>query len=146
MWQLSTKGRYGLRLMFQLALKYGQGPVFLKDIAQAENLTIKYLEHIVPLLKAAKLIRSVRGPHGGYQLTKDPGDITLKIILKNLEGDIAPVDCVSLPAVCTRSNTCTARNVWCVLEENISNTLQRITLNDMVDMYNKKKGGIDKKQ
>lgn len=145
MWQLSTKGRYGLRLMFQLALKYDQGPVLLKDIAQAENLTIKYLEHIVPLLKAAKLIRSVRGPHGGYQLTKDPGDITLKIILKNLEGDIAPVDCVSLPAVCTRSNTCTARNVWCVLEENISNTLQRITLNDMVNMYHKK-GGIDKKQ
>jgi len=137
MWQISTKGRYGIRLMFQLALNYGEGPVLLKSIAEAEDLTIKYLEHIVPLLKSAKLITSARGPHGGYQLITSPDKINLKDILKILEGDIAPVDCVSLPGVCTRSNTCTARNVWCRLDKSISDTLQEITLKDMVDMYEK---------
>ncbi|MFO7890051.1 MAG: Rrf2 family transcriptional regulator [bacterium] len=137
MWQLSTKGRYGTRLMFQLALKYGKGPVLLKDIADAEGLTTKYLEHIVPLLKSAKLIRSVRGPHGGYQLTKAPDNINLKDILRILEGNTAPVDCVPLPEMCNRSNSCTARNVWCTLDERISDTLQKITLKDMVVMYEK---------
>jgi len=137
MWQLSTKGRYGTRLMFQLALKYGKGPVLLKDIADAEGLTTKYLEHIVPLLKSAKLIRSVRGPHGGYQLTKAPDNINLRDILRILEGNTAPVDCVPLPEMCSRSNSCTSRNVWCRLDESITDTLQKITLKDMVAMYKK---------
>ena len=132
MWQLSTKGRYGTRLMYQLALQYGKGPILLKDIAKVEDLTIKYLEHIVPLLKSANLIRSVRGPQGGYQLTKAPDKINLKDILKNLEGDIAPVGCVSFPEICDRTESCPAREVWCRLEDQISDTLQNISLKDMV--------------
>lgn len=138
MWQLSTKGRYGTRLMLQLALKYGEGPILLKDIAEAEDLTIKYLEHIVPLLKSAKLITSVRGPHGGYQLTTSPDKINIKNILEILEGDIAPVNCVTIPTLCERSKFCTARDVWCLLEDRIFDTLQNITLKDMVIMYKKK--------
>ncbi len=137
MWQLSTKGRYGTRLMYQLALQYGKGPILLKDIAKVEDLTIKYLEHIVPLLKSANLIRSVRGPQGGYQLTIAPDKINLKDILKILEGDIAPVSCVSFPEICDRTESCPARKVWCRLEDQISNTLQNISLKDMVDMYKK---------
>ncbi len=72
MWQLSTKGRYGTRIMYQLAMKYGNGPMLLKEIAANENLPLKYLEHIIPILKKHKLVISTRGPHGGYQLLKDP--------------------------------------------------------------------------
>ncbi len=138
MWQLSTKGRYGTRLMFQLALKFGKGPVLLKDIAEAENLTLKYLEHIVPLLKSAKLIISVRGPHGGYQLTTEPDKINLKDILEVLEGDIAPVNCIILPTLCNKSSSCVTRDVWCLLEDKIIDTLKNITLKDMIVMYKKK--------
>lgn len=140
MWQLSTKGRYGTRLMFQLALKFGEGPVLLRDIAEAENLTIKYLEHIVPLLKSAKLITAARGPHGGYQLTKNPENIDLKNILEVLEGDIAPVNCLTFPNLCKKSTSCITRDVWHLLEEKITQTLKNISLKDLLLMYEKKGG------
>jgi len=138
MWQLSTKGRYGTRVMFQLALRYGEGPILLKNIAEAEDLSTKYLEHIVPLLKSANLIQSVRGPHGGYQLSKPPQEVNLKDIVEVLEGDIAPVDCVDTPSVCERTEECTARDVWSLLEDKIRSTLIDITLQDMLDMHKEK--------
>ncbi|HMA61646.1 MAG TPA: Rrf2 family transcriptional regulator [bacterium] len=138
MWQLSTKGRYGTRLMFQLALNYGQGPMLLKDIAKNEDLSTKYLEHIVPLLKSANFINSTRGAHGGYALAKEPAEIDLRTLVAVLEGDIAPVDCVDSPDICERSDTCVARDVWSILEDRINETLEDITLQDMVDNFKEK--------
>jgi Rrf2 family protein len=137
MWQLSTKGRYGTRLMFQLALNYGSGPMLLKNIAQKEDLSTKYLEHIVPLLKSANFINSTRGAHGGYALAKPPEEIDLKQLVSVLEGDIAPVDCVDSPNICDRSSHCVARDVWSILEDSINETLGNITLQDMVDKFEK---------
>mgnify|MGYP006293954811 FL=1 len=137
MWQLSTKGRYGTRLMFQLALNYGNGPMLLKNIAKKEDLSTKYLEHIVPLLKSANFINSTRGAHGGYSLAKPPEEIDLKQLVSVLEGDIAPVDCVDSPAMCDRSGRCVARDVWSILEDSINETLGGITLKDMVDKFKK---------
>lgn len=138
MWQLSTKGRYGTRLMFQLALNYGNGPMLLKDIAKNEDLSTKYLEHIVPLLKSANFINSTRGAHGGYSLARAPEKIDLRTLVAVLEGDIAPVDCVDSPNICERSDSCVARDVWSVLEDKINETLEDINLRDMVEIYSKK--------
>ena len=135
MWQLSTKGRYGTRLMFQLALNYGNGPMLLKDIAKKEDLSTKYLEHIVPLLKSANFIHSTRGAHGGYALALPPEEIDLRKLVGVLEGDIAPVDCVDSPDLCDRSDCCVARDVWSILEDRINETLEDITLQDMVEKY-----------
>ncbi len=140
MWQLSTKGRYGTRLMFQLALNYGKGPMLLKNIAKKENLSIKYLEHIVPLLKSANFINSTRGAKGGYRLAKAPQEINMRALVGVLEGDIAPVDCVDTPDLCDRSDCCIARDVWSLLEDRINQTLQAVNLRNMVDMYHKKNG------
>lgn len=132
MWQLSTKGRYGTRLMIQLAINYGEGPVMLKDIARRESLSVKYLEHIVPLLKSAHLIDSVRGRQGGYKLNRHPDEISLREIVEVLEGDIAPANCVVSPQSCERSESCAARDAWILVGEQIIETLEEITLADLI--------------
>jgi len=134
MYQLSTKGRYGTRLMYQLAKHYGQGPVLLKEIAKKENLSIKYMEQIIVLLKQANFITSLRGPYGGYALKKSPIEINMKELLKVLEGEISPVHCVDNPNECKKSDNCPAHNVWQILGRKINKTLENITLQDMLDM------------
>jgi Rrf2 family cysteine metabolism transcriptional repressor len=132
MWHLSTKGRYGTRLMIQLAISYGEGPLMLKNIARWESLSVKYLEQIVSLLKSANLIDSARGPGGGYQLNRHPDKISLREILEVLEGDIVPTYCVVSPQSCERSKRCAARDAWIVLGERIIETMDEITLADMI--------------
>lgn len=139
MMRLSTKGRYGSRLMLELALYYEKGPVLLKDIARREEISEGYLEHILPLLKAAKLVNSSRGAHGGYTLAKDPSDITLKDVVQAVEGSLSPVKCVDAPSVCHRTRECVTREVWKELGEKISETLNSITLKEMVARFKKKK-------
>src|SRR4030042_540461 len=92
--KLSTRTRYGVRLMVALALNYGKDPVFLKDIAKGENISEKYLSLIIIPLRGVNLVNSVRGAHGGYNLSKEPSQITLKEIVDVLEGECSLVDCV----------------------------------------------------
>ncbi len=120
--------------MYQLAKNYGNGTLLLKQIATVEELSLKYLEHIVPPLKQAGLITSARGPRGGYELASEPDLITLRDILSALEGDLAPVECVSTPDICKRNSACKSRTVWMRLEQTISATLEAISLADMVAM------------
>ncbi len=134
MYQLSTKGRYGTRLMYQLAKNYGQGPMLLKEIAKKEDLSVKYMEQIIVLLKQANFITSLRGPYGGYTLNKAPSEINMKELLEVLEGDISPVDCVDNPIRCQKSDHCAAHNVWQILESKINHTLEEISLQDMLEM------------
>ncbi len=145
MYQLSTKGRYGTRLMYQLAKNHGKGPMLLKDIARIENLSIKYMEQIIPLLKKAGLIKSLRGPYGGYGLQKPPEAINMKVILIALEGDISPVHCVDEPESCDRSKFCPARQVWHIMEEQLNDTLSKITLQDMLKMGKDEGEGLDER-
>ncbi|HOS96955.1 MAG TPA: Rrf2 family transcriptional regulator [Deltaproteobacteria bacterium] len=131
--KLSTRSRYGVRLMLDLAIAHqgGKGQVFLKDIAGQEGISEKYLSLIMIPLKAAGLVTSTRGAHGGYSLARNPSQITLREIVDVLEGGTCLVDCVKNPDVCPRSGTCTSRDLWSALSGKISETLDSITLEDL---------------
>ena len=136
--KLSTRARYGVRLLLELALKYGKGPVYLKDIARKEQISEKYLSVIIIPLKAAGLVRATRGAHGGYNLAKNPSEINLKEVVDILEGGTCLVDCVNDPGACARSRTCASRDVWHILSDKISETLSAMTLETMAGMSREK--------
>ncbi|MFA5363499.1 MAG: Rrf2 family transcriptional regulator, partial [Candidatus Omnitrophota bacterium] len=140
--KLSTKGRYGVRIMLDLALHFGQGAVFLKDIAQRQDISEKYLWQLIYSLKNAGLISSTRGAHGGYVLTKPPEEITLKEIVSVLEGPDCLVDCVRDSSSCKRSQECIAREIWEEVAKQLLQTLESFTLAKMVEKQNKKKDSI----
>ncbi len=129
--KFSTRSRYGVRMMYELAIHYGEGPVILKDIAQRQNISGKYLSKIVILLKGAHLVRSSRGLNGGYILARDPSKITLRDIIETLEGGITLVECVNNGKICKRSGDCPTREIWCGLNKLIAGYLDSITLRDL---------------
>lgn len=131
--RISTKGRYGTRLMLNLALHYNNGPILLKEIAKQEEISEGYLQHIVDALKGAGLIRSNRIGHGGYSLTREPTKINLKEILSVLEGSIDLVECIENPDVCKRSEECISRKTWMKISREFSRILENITLEDMIN-------------
>jgi len=139
--KLSTRGRYGVRIMLELALHFGEGPVLLKDIAERQNISEKYLWHLINPLKTMGLIKSIRGAHGGYVLAKNPAEINLRQILRILEGSLCLVDCVDDPAACDRSESCITRDIWSETSENISQTLESVTLEKMVERHKRRGEG-----
>jgi Rrf2 family protein len=136
--KLSTRSRYGVRMMVDLADYYGKNPVFLKDIAKREDISEKYLSIIVIPLKSVGLIQSTRGAHGGYMLALSPENITVQDIFDALEGKICLVDCVNNPKDCPRAGTCPTRDIWSVLGEKIRETLTSVTLADLVKTRHEK--------
>jgi Rrf2 family protein len=130
--KLSTKGRYGARLMLELALNYGKGPVALKDVAQRQEISEKYLEHLIGPLKKARLIRSNRGAHGGYTLLRPPSRINLKEVIIAVEGPICIVECTQKPSVCKRAQDCLSREAWNELSLKIGETLAALTLESLI--------------
>jgi Rrf2 family protein len=131
--KLSTRGRYGVRLMLDLALHYGDGPIYLKDIAERQGISEKYLWQMVNPLKAAGLIVSTRGAHGGYALGKEPGSISLKELLEVLEGSLCLVDCVDDPSLCERAPSCISRDIWGEASRGMQQALEQTTLATMVE-------------
>ncbi len=139
--KLSTKGRYGTRIMLELGLNQGNGTMLLKDIAKRQDISVRYLEQIIPGLKAAGLINSCRGAHGGYTLAKSPSEITLKEVLYSVEGPLCLVDCIKTPGICDRTGLCATRDLWGELNERIDDYLSSHTLEDLIDKHkNKQKG------
>jgi Rrf2 family protein len=136
--KLSTKGRYGVRLMLDLAMYSGGGPVFLKDIASRQNISQKYLWHLIPPLKNAGLITSHRGSHGGYLLAKPAEQITLKDVVSVLEGPMCLVDCVDNPRLCRRSANCISRDIWKEASDKMLEILGSFTLAGMVEKQKSK--------
>ena len=130
--KLSTRARYGVRMMADLADHFGKNPVFLKDIAKREDISEKYLSIIVIPLRSSGLIQSTRGAHGGYTLALPPEKITVRDIFDALEGKICLVDCVNNPKDCSRVGICPTRDIWSVLGEKIRETLNSVTLADLV--------------
>ena len=131
----STKGEYGVRLMAQLARRHGHGPASLTEVAEQEDLPRAYLEQLVISLRDANLVRSTRGAHGGYELTRAPEDIKMSDVLRALEGPIAPMICVSddgRHATCERTGYCMVNFMWVRVRDAISGTLDSITLADLV--------------
>jgi Rrf2 family transcriptional regulator, cysteine metabolism repressor len=133
--KLSTKGRYGVRLMLDLALQAGDGPVTLKDIAARQEISEKYLSNLIPLLKNAGFVHSVRGSHGGYKLARLPRDITLKDILLVLEGPMCLVECTEKPLLCQRSEDCLMRDIWSEVTGKMLDSLESFTLEALMERH-----------
>lgn len=133
--QLSTRGRYGLRFILDLAVHSQGGPVPLKDVASREDISEKYLWQMASRLKSAGLVNSTAGPKGGYTLACNPDEVTLRDILAALEGNAAFVPCVDSPEECQRSAGCVARTIWTELTQTLQQAMDDITLRDMIDRY-----------
>jgi Rrf2 family protein len=130
--KLSTRFRYGTRLILELALNYDQGPVFLKDISNSQEISLKYLGQIVIKLKSAGIVSSTRGAHGGYYLTKHPENIRLSEIIEALDGPFILVECINDPQKCSRYEGCVARIFWMDINDKFYNTLDSITVQDLL--------------
>lgn len=131
--KLSTKGRYGLMAMFELALEYGNGPISLKTIALKQELSDNYLEQLFSVLRKDKLLNSVRGSQGGYMLSREPKDITVGDILRSLEGNLAPADCVvDEDNGCYKDDGCATKLVLIKIKNSIDEVVDSITLEDMI--------------
>ena len=130
--KISTKGRYGLRVMLELSQSYGQGPVRLSAIAKDQDISKKYLHSVLATLKTAGLVLSVRGAGGGYLLAKHPMQINVGEIVRALEGPFNPVECVGNPTACKQIETCVANEVWRDLGKAMSDVLEQITLEDLL--------------
>ena len=130
--RLSTRGRYGTRLMVDLAQHYADGPIPLAEIAKRQDLSAKYLEQLIILLKGTGLIRSTRGRLGGYMLAKRPEEINLGEIIETLEGRLAIVDCVTEPDLCDRSPDCPTRGIWVGMTDILKKQLFSLSLQDVL--------------
>lgn len=131
--KISTKGRYALRLMLDLALEENQ-IVKLKDVAKRQDISIKYLEQIISVLQKCGYVKSLRGPGGGYTLAKRPKDYTAGMILRQIEGSLAPVSCLDdSENSCNRSGTCATLRLWQMLYDAINEVVDQVTLADMVE-------------
>ena len=135
---LSTKSRYGLKMIFQLALSYGKGTMSLKDIANKLDLSDTYLEQLMSQLKKAGLVNSIRGAQGGYVLSREPSLITVGEIIRTLEGSLAPSECVAgEDSECSKADYCATRLIWEKIMVGIDNVIDAITLQDMLNDYDK---------
>ena len=132
--KISTKGRYALRLMVDLAQNKGEKPIPIKEIAARQNISEKYLEQIISVLNKAGYVKSVRGPQGGYMLLREPSEYTVGMILRLTEGNLAPVECLEFDEnPCPRKDNCVTLKVWEKLDGAIKDVVDNITLQDLLD-------------
>lgn len=135
--KISTKGRYALRLMLDLALHNTGEPVRIKDIASRQEISDKYLEQIISILNKAGYVRSIRGPQGGYRLVREPEKYTVGMILRLTEGSLAPVPCLDDEVnVCARQEACVTLRLWRMLDAAVSDVVDKVTLADLVEWQN----------
>ncbi|MBT9159007.1 MAG: RrF2 family transcriptional regulator [Dehalococcoidia bacterium] len=136
--RLSTKAQYGTRAMLDLAIRSGEGPVLVKDIARRQGFSARYLEQLLLPLKAAGLVRATRGARGGFSLARAPSEINLGEIVQIMEGSIAPVECVDDAGACSRADLCITREVWGELKKAMNGVLESTTLQDLVERQKRK--------
>lgn len=129
--KLSTKGRYALRAMLDLALQPREAPTLIKDISQRQEISELYLEQLFTRLKAAGLLRSVRGPKGGFLLSRHPSQIRVIDIVEAMEGTTALVECVDDVDYCSRADLCVARQLWSEVKNAVDRVLESLTLEDL---------------
>lgn len=139
--KISTKGRYALRLMLDLAVHDTGAAIPLKEVASRQDISVKYLEQIVTQLSRGGLVRSARGAVGGYFLARKPEEYTVGEILRQLEGSLAPVQCADPgSAPCERADQCVTIEVWQKIEQAVADVVDHITLADLVHRYEEKTG------
>lgn len=132
--KLSTKGRYGVKAMVDLAIRYGGEPVSIKSISERQNISEYYLEQLFSPLRKANLIKSIRGAQGGYILSREPKDITVAEIMDVLEGPIEISDCLE-DGNCTNVDCCATRLLWAKVKESIDKVFEATTLEDILNDY-----------
>lgn len=130
--KFNTKTRYGIRAMLEISMNEEQDGVFQKDIAKNQKISIKYLDHIIHSLKAARLIVNVKGKKSGYTLTREPNEITIYDIHNAFEAGICVVDCLSKSVVCDMKDGCSARGFYSELNKRIISYLKEVTLEDLL--------------
>jgi Rrf2 family cysteine metabolism transcriptional repressor len=134
--KLSTKGRYGVKAMVDLAINYGEEPVSIKSISERQSISEYYLEQLFSTLRRAKLIKSIRGAQGGYILNRAPQEISIHEVIEVLEGPIEVSNCLEDEA-CNNIDCCATRLLWKKIKDSIDSVTSSITLQDIVDDYNK---------
>lgn len=130
--KLSTRTRYGMRAIVELAQHEGKRPLQLKAIAERQDISVKYLEQLMSLLRSAGFVRSVRGSKGGYVLARPTAEIKLSEVFRCLEGPVTTTECTDDKDCCKRSTDCVARELWIEVEKAIQGVLNSMTLADMV--------------
>ena len=132
--QISTKGRYALRMMIDIAVNDHGEPVRIKEIAGRQGISDKYLEQIISVLNKAGYVKSIRGPQGGYRLTKTPAEYTVGSILRLIEGSLAPVSCLESDVnECERQHDCATLILWQKLNDAINNIIDNVTIENLIE-------------
>jgi Rrf2 family transcriptional regulator, cysteine metabolism repressor len=131
--RLSTRGRYGIHAMYDLAVTYESGPQPLKAIAERQSVPEAYLEQLMAPLRREGLIKSVRGAQGGYLLARPPSEITVGQVLRTLEGDLAITECLNEEDACDMADCCPTRKVWKKVRDGLNSIVDGITLQDMLE-------------
>ena len=130
---ISTRGRYATMAMLDLARHYGESPVLVKDIARRQEISERYLEHLLISLKVAGMVRSTRGTHGGFTLSRPPSQIRLSEIIQVMEGSMAPTECVDEPEAYPGAASCAVRDIWLEVKRAMGGVLESVTLQDLVE-------------
>lgn len=130
--KVSTKGRYGLRVLLDVAMNQARGPVILRDISQRQGISEKYLWQVINPLKGAGLVNAARGARGGYTLAKSPSAISVLDVVTIMEGPVNVVDCVEKPSACARSSACVVRGAWSEIEQRLREVMAKITLAELM--------------
>lgn len=142
--KISTKGRYAVRVMLDLALHNTGECIKVKEIATRQGISEKYLEQIIAVLNKAGYVKSVRGAQGGYRLSKEPEDYTVGMVLRLTEGSLAPVACLDDGAdICERCDTCETLGVWKDLYAAINQVVDNVTIADLVEQRKKRVDNLD---
>lgn len=131
--KVSTRTRYGIRAILELAQNERKGPLQIKIIARRQDISAKYLEQLMAILKSAGFVRSIRGSRGGYILAKSPTQIKISDVFDCLEGSVTTVECIESENYCARTADCVTRQLWMQVQQAIKNVLKSITLQDLVD-------------
>jgi Rrf2 family cysteine metabolism transcriptional repressor len=138
--KLSTRARYGTRVLLELALQWGEGPVPLKDISKRQEIPLPYLHQLIGPLVKAGIIKAIRGARGGISLLRPPKDVVLSEVINVLEGSITPVACVDNPESYPRSDTCVTHDIWAEVKSAMDGVLESTTFEDLLERQRQKKG------
>jgi Rrf2 family protein len=138
--KISTRGRYALRAMIELALRSSEEPLMVREIATAQIIPQDYLEQVLIVLRKAGLVRSIRGAGGGYLLNKTPEELNALEIIEAVEGSFQPLECIEAPTLCTRSAECVARDLWCEASEAMRSVLRNTTLAELRERQRSRSG------
>jgi Rrf2 family cysteine metabolism transcriptional repressor len=136
--KLSTKVRYATRAMLDLALHFNEGAIQIKGICERQDVSEQYLKNLLASLRVANLVRSVRGPRGGFTLARPPSQIRVIEIIRAMEGSIALADCVDAPEICSRADLCVTRDLWTEMGDAMNAVVESTSLQDLVERQTQK--------